>query len=342
MYYFCTLFNKDYLFRGLALYCSLSAHCPSFKLWILCMDDITYEILNKMRLNNVELISLSEFEDEELLAVKKTRNAKEYFWSLSPSLPSHVLNNNPDISSISYLDSDLYFFSDPKPIYDEFKEGSILIMEHRLPEGRKGKEDDVGKYNVGMLIFRNDEDGRKCLEWWRQRCNEWCYDRVEPTRFADQKYLDHFPEKFNGVIVSRYEGANLSYWNMERYKDKITEKNNYIYINGSKLIFFHFSGINFYYPQAKFLPHGPIDPYLSIFAKKKLIYKIYFKAAQEAIKKIINTAPDFEHGFIARPNIFLQIKNTAIPIIIERTKKGLGPLRPILSKIKKKTYDKKN
>jgi len=342
MHNFCTLFDKNYLYRGLALYNSLIEHCPSFKLWVLCMDDITYEILNKMNLEKVKLISLKAFEDNELLAVKKTRNAKEYFWTLSPSLPSYVLKNNPDLNSIAYLDSDLFFFSDPKPIYNELGNGSVLIMEHKLPEGKKDKEKNVGKYNVGMMLFNNNKEGRKCLEWWRQKCNEWCYEIEEPTRFADQKYLDYFEKKFKNVVVSKQKGANLSYWNMKNFNNIIKKIDNKIYIGNHPLVFFHFSGINFYYPPNKLLPRGPIDPYTPPSKEKKIIYKIYFKAIYETIEKIINANPDFKHGFIPRPNIFKQIKNVAAPVVIELFKKYLGPLRPVLSKIKKKTYGQKN
>ncbi|OIO50758.1 glycosyl transferase [bacterium (Candidatus Gribaldobacteria) CG_4_10_14_0_2_um_filter_41_16] len=335
MYYFCTLFDKNYLFRGLALYDSLIRHCPDFKFWILCLDNEAYEMLEKLNLDKVVLISMAEFEDEELLAVKKTRSQLEYYWTLSPALPSYVLNKNPQIPSIAYLDSDLFFFADPKPLYDELGDGSVLIMEHKLPEGKKHKEKDVGKYNVGMMLFNNNAEGRKCLEWWRQKCNEWCYYKVEPTRFADQKYLDYFAEKFKGVVVSKHEGANLSYWNMKNFRDRLKKIGGQIYIKGDQLIFFHFSSIKFYDPLSKFLPRGPLDPYTLPSREKRLIYSIYFKATLYSIKKILAVDQDFRHGFIIRPNIFKQLKDVFWPMAEQSIKKNSGPLRPLLAKIKK-------
>ena len=92
-YHFCTYFDKNYLFKGLALYRSLERHLDGFTLWILCFDELTREILQKMGLERANLIALAEFErgDEALLEAKGTRSYKEYLWTVTPSLPLYIL-----------------------------------------------------------------------------------------------------------------------------------------------------------------------------------------------------------------------------------------------------------
>ena len=72
---FCTLFDRNYLPRGLVLYRSLERVCADFRLRVFCMDDETQTVLDRMALPNLRVIGLAELElhDPELLAVKPTR-----------------------------------------------------------------------------------------------------------------------------------------------------------------------------------------------------------------------------------------------------------------------------
>jgi hypothetical protein len=242
MYHFCTYFDSHYLLRGLALYRSLNQHCPSFQLWVLCMDSVCYETLFQLKLSNVHLIALEDFEagDEELLSAKTNRTLIEYYFTCTPSLPLFILSRYPEIDRITYMDADLFFFNSPIALYDEIGAHSIAIIEHRFPPYLR-KSEKHGIYNVGWLSFKRDEHALACLQWWRERCIEWCYDRVEDGRFADQKYLDIWPDRFPGVIVLRHKGANLAPWNVANYK--IREDRGRVWVDEQPLIFFHFHGL---------------------------------------------------------------------------------------------------
>ena len=241
MYYFCTYFDINYLSRGLALYRSLKKNCPEFHLWILCMDHKSHDILTQMALPNLKLIALEDFEkvDEELLAIKSTRSVVEYYFTCTPSLPLYVLNNFSDVDLITYLDADLYFFSDIAPIYEEISGYSIAIIEHRFPPHLLDRAKS-GIYNVGWISFKRDKNGFNALNWWRERCLEWCYDRVEDKRCADQKYLDDWLSRFDNVIVLQHKGVNVAPWNIANYA--IHCKGESVWIDDQPLIFYHFHG----------------------------------------------------------------------------------------------------
>lgn len=305
---FVTLFDKGFLNRGLALYRSVAGNVSfSFTFWVLCMDDETYEILRKLNLPNMVPVSLAEFENDELKAVRKTRTFVEYCWTLSSWSTWYVLQRNPDAETVTYLDGDLFFYSPLEPIYEAMGSQSVLIIPHRIFGNAEAREKDMGKYNVGMLIFRNDANGRACLTWWKDRCLEWCYYKVEPTRFGDQKYLDYFEEKFDGVYVLPWKGVNLASWNIGAYKGKVEKKGGDVYIDGNILIFFHFSRFKLYYPPSSWLPWGPSSLYTASGVEKELIYHPYAEALYQAIDDIRSVQPDFMSGTLSRPIWYRQI-----------------------------------
>lgn len=292
--YFCTLFDRNYLYKGLALYNSLVEHCQDFILYILCMDTFTYEVLKKLDLTDCILIKLDDFEDDELKRIKPTRSVAEYCWTCTPSLPLYILKHNPEIDLISYIDADILFFSDPSPIFDEFGSNSIMIIEHRFPDHLKYLEVN-GIYNVQMMTFRRDVNGLKCLQWWRERCLEWCYNRLEDGKLGDQKYLDDWPKRFTGVHVLQHIGAGVAPWNVCQYDVK--ENNGRIYVDDYPLIFYHFHQFKIYKMLKKRWYFFASD---FIYSKDKklppVIYEHYIKQFEESVKKVHVIYPNFMFG----------------------------------------------
>lgn len=114
---------------------------------------------------------------------------------------------------------------------------SVAITPHRFPPELRDYV-RYGIYNVGWLSFRHDPVANECLHWWRARCLEWCYDRVEDGKFADQKYLDQWPALFGSVAVLTHPGANLAAWNLSSVK--LGRGDGTVTADGRPLIFYHF------------------------------------------------------------------------------------------------------
>jgi hypothetical protein len=241
--HYCTYFDSRYLVRGFALFSSLREQSKEpFTLWILCFDDLTFQVLERLSLTEVKLIPGERLEvwDKELQKAKRNRNRIEYYWTCTPILPLYVLSEDPTIDLITYIDADLFFFGDPQPLFEELGDKSILIFEHRYVPEYAVDESVSGKYNVGMISFRKDKNGLKCLHWWRERCLEWCLNRSEDGKFGDQKYLDEWPTLFDGVVVSQHKGADLAPWNLANYS--LRPLNSSLLISGKPIIFYHFHG----------------------------------------------------------------------------------------------------
>lgn len=295
--YFCTLFDKNFITRGLSMYESLTKNCTKFHLYIFCFDDVTYNVLESLALSNVTLITLKEFEDVELLKIKNTRSRKEYCWTCTPSTILFCLHKN--IPHCIYIDADLFFWNSPQIIIDEVPESkSVLITEHNYSKEHDQTESS-GRFCVQFMYFKNTPEGLEVINWWRNACNEWCYARFEDGKFGDQKYLDSWPDKFKQVHIMKNEGAGIAPWNVQKYSFKL-EGEQLITVNNDSqkkwpVVFYHFH----------FLRNGKVNSYfitpqrydLSESALK-LVYNEYILHLNKVYHSLLPLKLDFNpHGY---------------------------------------------
>lgn len=269
---------------------SLAACCPEAHVFVLCMDDMTFEILGKLGCNSVELLRLSEVEDESLFAVKPGRGAAEYCWTLTPCLTWHIFARFQEVQQLTYLDADLLFFSPVEPLFEEIGAQSIAIVEHRfIPRLRE--EEINGRFNVEWVTFRRDAQGMACLAKWREQCIAWCFNRLEEGRMGDQKYLDAWPETYSSLCIIQHLGAGVGPWNYANYEIRPTAQG--IMINDVLLIFYHFH-------QFQMLNYGRFDYMASVYTLEKIpppeIYGAYERALREAAEKVQKIDPGFSYG----------------------------------------------
>lgn len=252
---FCTLFDSNYLDKGLTLYKSMERCMTDFRLYVFAFDDKCYEVLKSEQYKNLIPISLSEFETDDLLKVKAERTRAEYCWTCSPWIIKHVFDHFNE-SICTYLDADMEFFSSPQVVFDEMRKNncSTIIVPHRFKDELAEKEahDKQGSYCVEFNTFLNDKNGYEALTWWADKCLEWCYYAVPGTTewYGDQKYLNVFQEKFEGVMVCNHFGVGMAPWNI-CLVDYVDEKDSIPYVRVIKtgieypLIIYHFENVSF-------------------------------------------------------------------------------------------------
>jgi hypothetical protein len=242
---FCTLFDSNYLSRGLVLYDSLCKTTKDFQLYVFAFDNLALNILNALNLENVTVISLKEFENENLLSVKESRTRAEYCWTSTSSVIKYVLDNY-NVSSCTYIDADLYFYNSPEVLLNEMPEDkSVLITEHRYSWfSRIYEMKRAGRFCVQFITFRNTPDSIAVLDKWISQCIDWCYSRYEDGKFGDQKYLDDWPEVYRNIYILKHNGGGIAPWNADQFDFRFRNGNITGYDNKNRqefdIIFFHF------------------------------------------------------------------------------------------------------
>jgi hypothetical protein len=241
---YCSYFDSGYLSRGLALIDSLRTQGDESPVWIMTLDDASKVYLDDAALPDVHTVTVGELESAvpALSPLASQRSRMEYYFTCTPLLVRYVMDRYPDVAtSVIYLDSDLYFFDDPGLALDAMGAGSIGIIEHRYPTRLAKRLAKYGRFNVGWVGFAADDRGRKCLDWWASSTLEWCSDVPSDGKYADQGYLDQFPELFDGVAILEPVGLNLAPWNSPRFE--IGLAGDAVTVDRDPLVFFHFHGL---------------------------------------------------------------------------------------------------
>jgi hypothetical protein len=271
----------------LALYESLYKHSSDFHLYIFAFDDLTNEILRNLKLDKVTVISLKEFETDELLEVKNGRSTAEYCWTCTPSVITYVLNKY-NTADCTYLDSDLFFYSDLSELDQNNK--NVLITEHRfsfLPKLYEKKR--AGRFCVQFMTFKSEESSLIVLDKWRKQCINWCYARYEDGKFGDQKYLDEWPSVYQNIHILNHQGGGVAPWNLQQYRlyKNGNSINGQVRKTGSsfKVVFYHFQYV-------KFLHNGSVD--LGWFFIKSSIKELFYSPY---IRKVLEIETRLQQNF---------------------------------------------
>jgi len=288
---FTTLFDIHYLDRALVLYESIGRFLADFRIYCLCLDDSSFERIKRVDDDRLIPLHIKEefYETKDFMTLVKhnesvpiSKPAKkgkvaglsDFHFALA-SFFTHYIMEKELPEDVLYVDSDIMFYSSPDLIFDSVEGKSIGIIRHRHNKVGCG----VGGYNVGVIYFRNDEIGRRCLKWWRDvvmdKSNEWF---PKYGFCGDQKYLELFESMFGNVKVLDDDIGHGAPWNLKLYEyfdDKMK-----IRWEGKiqTLVFIHFSHFNY-----------TKDSYRAARRKEWSIYepaRRYYKGYFETLKSV--------------------------------------------------------
>ncbi|MCH2394346.1 hypothetical protein [Oceanibaculum sp.] len=153
-------------------------------------------------------------------------------------------------TKLFYFDPDIAVLNPVTEIADLLDSHSIVLTPHQIdpePRARRGAIMDNemaslrhGAFNLGFLAVRNDQEGRRFVDWWADRLQDWCHDRQDMGVFVDQKWCDLVPCFFDRVKILRDPGCNVASWNISQRRLSFDDQG-MARVNGQPLRFFHFT-----------------------------------------------------------------------------------------------------
>jgi hypothetical protein len=226
MIHICTLTDKNFLLKGLALYQSLLNSGCEFELHWLCIDNETFEKLRKFRNLGIKRYELFELLDNDLDLLKSQCNPpskyaanerEQFIWCLTPYFTNYILKKIPENEYLFYIDSDICLYENPEKLLDIISPMSVGIHSHKF-EGQYTENRDTGWFNVGIVVFKNDGIGRHISMIWKQwLLTPGIYHEKYGT-CGDQKYLELFIKLWpkHHICIFDENIEHLAPWNWNR------------------------------------------------------------------------------------------------------------------------------
>lgn len=214
------------------------------------------------------------------------RSEAEQFFTTLPSFLDQKIRSLDKDDWLIYVDADIYFYQPLSKVLPDDFDASVFICPHRHYAWNRRRLSKYGQFNVGLVAFRNDSEGKKVLSYWAESCLNWCMDVAKNGLYADQKYLEHFPYVSKRVAVDGRVGSNLAPWNSDTLK--FDSLDGTLKAGGSEVLYFHMQGLR---RTADFWYLGHL-PYFSIANKtlRSLVYWPYLKRLEE-VASIANFEP---------------------------------------------------
>ena len=268
----CTVADSNFLLKILALRESMKKYTSSFNINLLCLDTKIFEQLEgkyedlichnledlleedpqlKLAQDNTPSFEALNVSGQDVEAAKRI----QFIWAMASYYSWYCLEKL-NLEDVSYIDGDIYFFNDPTILSDVKDFGSIGLIENRTPYSPVN-----GRYNVGIIYFKNDSKGLECVRFWKNCLLDPDNPYIkEYGTCGDQKYLELFPTMFEGVFALDDFIGHLAPWcvNQHRYVA------NKIIWNGKvqDLLFYHFSNFKHDFKTKTYVPaarHGLVN-----------------------------------------------------------------------------------
>ena len=243
---FFSICAKNYIPYARALYHSLRAQYHEVSFYLVLADRID----GQSELGTDEEFPILEAESlgiEDFDGMAFRYDVTEFSTAIKPSCFTHLFDRY-EHDALVYLDPDIYIVSQMTEIEQHLAEGvDVILTPHicfPIEDGHLPNDLTMlrsGIYNLGFLALADTFQVRSLLKWWAARLKHDCRMDLDQGLHVDQKWMDLSPAFVEQTKILHHEGYNVAYWNLLHREIRKTSKG--WFVNGSPLIFFHFSGV---------------------------------------------------------------------------------------------------
>ncbi|MDA8105316.1 MAG: hypothetical protein M0Z71_08015 [Nitrospiraceae bacterium] len=241
-----TIISKNYLSHARVLMKSCAEHHPTVRRIVVLADknEGYFDALSE----DFEVIEVGELGIRDFASFAFKYNIVELNTAVKPFSFVYLFDRHP-FEQVLYLDPDIRIFRPLTEVFDALASNAIVVTPHILTplpdDGRIPREVDIlkgGIFNLGFIGIARGGGSQRLLSWWKERLYDKCLQAPLTGYAVDQGWLSLAPCFFSDCFILREPGYNVAYWNL--HERTVTREEDGFAVNGSPLVFFHFSGFN--------------------------------------------------------------------------------------------------
>lgn len=155
-HYYYTICSSASLYKGLVLYETMKENDLDFKFYLVCLDDISVDLVK--RLNPIDMIPIRASEIRKCIEnTTLTAAMPEKGYSLKDKADTalFLFQKYPELDHLLWLDCQAGLISDIGMVYKYWGNASILVLKEQ-------KDDEMSCSGI-LMGFQNDKAGIECL-----------------------------------------------------------------------------------------------------------------------------------------------------------------------------------
>lgn len=291
MIHFITTADSAYLIKALTLIRSFLTRRSAGTFWLFTRNRTADDVLARLDLPELRVVAEPAYLTPALAKAQQERTRLEYACTAKPILLQYVMRTAAADDWVVWLDGDMFFFRPAEEIIAP-RDAAVLLSPHRYTPAFQHWESLAGKYNAGFVAFRRSPEGMVALDWWAERCLEWCGAQPRDGLYADQGYLGPLAQRFAKVVETPSFGVNAAPWNSA--ERSVTKAADSVQIAGHPLILYHFQSL-------RIIQRHWYDLYADNEVRlprvlTELVYRPYVQALRRTMKDLRAVWPGYDCG----------------------------------------------
>ena len=241
-----TICSVNYLAQARTLGDSLLKTNPDFTFIIGLVDRLETKNLESEMLPQFELLPVHTIGINDFEGLCGFYNITELNTAVKPFFIDYLYERYEKAQSVIYFDPDIIIFQPLNRLIDSLKSHDFVLTPHICSSYNddlwQNEEDlnNAGIYNLGFIATRRSIQTHEFINWWKEKLRKECLIDLCNGLFVDQHWVDFLPIFWDEVLVDKYLGYNVAYWNL--HERPISKKENQWFAGKDALLFFHFSG----------------------------------------------------------------------------------------------------